>query len=137
MTTDTIVTITKEQALDSIRRAVAEKGEGYVYIERPEHGPDGYRYLNPDGTPSCIIGHVLHDAGLTDVKMFEAEHRNPLGVPVTLNETKFHEALRSDNVDLGIIINTRTAEALSSLQRDQDGGSPWGSILRRAEAYFA
>lgn len=60
--------ITVAMVLDTMDEVVAEYGEDYVYngydnVGREEGGMN-CAYLNSDGTPSCLIGHVLLRLGV-------------------------------------------------------------------------
>lgn len=111
-------TLTVEKAHELLKRAVAEKGEDYVY--QPETVGTynrRCRYFGPEGAPSCIVGHVLAYMG---VSIDPESYENRVGV-WTLGQ---EELLRADAAAI---------EALSVAQDVQDMGGPWGSALREFE----
>lgn len=79
--------LTYKEAVELLDRAVAERGEDYVYPDEERTWVEDCRYFF-DGHPSCIIGHVLAykgigaeqardcegtDAGVVISKFFEPE----------------------------------------------------------------
>ena len=97
-----------ETLRDLIARAVAEKGEDYIYPEDEKDGDDGEmcRYFY-DGRPSCIIGHVLSYLGIDEAV-------EGAGAEVALDGLGFsYEELR----------------AADEAQTAQDEGCAWGQAL--------
>lgn len=105
--------ITKTSALESLRRAVAERGADFVY---DVGGDRACVYFDDfDGECSCIVGFVLRDHGYTyqDVATQNAENARMLrGIDMT-------EAARA---------------VLQAAQEVQDKtGRTWGEALHAAE----
>lgn len=73
--------LTPELLRSYFYRALQEKGWEYVY--RPT-GVQRCLYRNPDGSPSCLIGHVLHYHGvpLASLKEGTAAHSAALSAGV-------------------------------------------------------
>ena len=104
--------LTKARALELMREVVAEYGENYVY---PTVG-GVCRYVDDGGSPSCLVGHVLHRFG------------------VPLKDIERHED--SDAATVARILTNATPRAqdvLREAQGHQDRGSLWGVALREAE----
>lgn len=100
--------ITRERFTAAMERAVALKGEDYVY-EMPGGGDTClYRY---EDKPSCIIGHVLED----------------LGVPYSPDweRTTSNYVLKTM---LGIEDETLCSASVYA-QGEQDNGGTWGQAL--------
>lgn len=86
-------------------RAIAEKGEDYVYPLA--NANSACLYFEDDGQPSCIVGHVLHYMG---------ESHGPEGASayVAVRNFGWSNAVR---------------EGLLKAQRAQDDGRTWGEAL--------
>lgn len=105
-----------------LERAVAEKGADYVY-ERDEVGRCAY--FNQDGSPSCLVGHILHYKG------------------VTIDDLKDSRAWREDgmnaNASVAALIDSGVLDApysaatlLRNAQINQDSGFEWGRAVEDA-----
>ena len=113
-----MIELTLARAQELLAEAVAEKGEGFIYTNRngvPAGDGVTCHYVHGD-QPGCIVGHVLHKAGvsLDALKEYEgqgAEH------PVTDLTNAPEDACR----------------LLSYAQEYQDRGIPWGAAVRRAQ----
>lgn len=117
-----------EEALALLERAVAEKGEDYVY---PDHGRADTDYRTSHGScvyqtrhtkqPACIVGHVLDYAGrLGDV------------VEAGLNQ---NGVTRLTVAGFGLKVFThRAGQVLGKAQSSQDNGGSWGEALAAARA---
>lgn len=111
------MTITRQEALDTLREVVAEYGEDYVYDRRVNtgNGPLGGEscFYVRDNKPSCLVGHVLNRRGVAINTLKEREGSGPdIFAPRFLT----HEA----------------ADVLTAAQEKQDGGRTWGSALQAA-----
>ncbi len=80
------------------------------------------RYLEPDNSPSCIVGAAFHP------EILEAKITFDSSVNTTGVGTLFQEALW-DRFQL----TQRAYSFLSRLQTEQDTGRPWGEALDTAE----
>jgi hypothetical protein len=118
MTTATTIKITFDEAVELLDRAVAEKGEDYIY---PRSAGEAECLYVEDGQPSCIVGHVLFWKGLTLERIESIEGMSAFA----LNDY--------DWLDLD-----EKAEALLwKTQSRQDSGVPWGRAVAEAKAETA
>lgn len=120
------IEITRDEARALLAEVVAEKGGDYVYPRANMSDSDGNSalcvYFEPDGSPSCIVGHLLARKGITLSTL--GDDSNQVGV--------------SSLVDDGILACDKiTADALYEAQASQDGGDTWGEALADAERVFA
>lgn len=107
--------ITYEVAKTLLERAVEEKGEDYVFRPRNDNG---YWYFNPeDGTPGCIVGHVLHYKGIT------VEDIGELNVACGVGMLKDHGVIEADS---------QTMDLLENAQTEQDQGETWSNAVKDA-----
>jgi hypothetical protein len=112
-----------DEVLEDLRAIVAEKGAGYRYRQ---DGDDRIcTYLNQDGSPSCIVGHVAARRGWLDlgtIQSNEALEADEYGsLPVT---PAAHEVLR-------------VAQEVQDARVRGDAEGPrrtWGEALAAAEA---
>lgn len=122
--------IDKDKAIELMEQAVAEKGEDHVVTKCD--------YFNPlDGTPVCIVGHVIDrlGKGLDDLR---TSPENPVtGRGSDVNSTIFV----SLEVD-GLEFTPEAQKALQVAQEVQDGQresveSNWGTAVRFAKGTLA
>jgi alkylhydroperoxidase/carboxymuconolactone decarboxylase family protein YurZ len=120
-----------EDAVLGLKKALAVKGEDYVY-ERPTFElNDGITinacaYFTPEGQPSCIVGHVMADLGHTIDDLAET---------VTMaGDHTFNTGSTAGMVMdyLGYEIDEKTRSLLSIAQDYQDSGNPWGHAVETA-----
>ena len=118
---------TWDNVIAAMRKAVETKGEDYVYPKR-ENAKDNCYYSNEDGTPSCIVGHVL------------AETTPEAYAQVARTEGRLKRSTPADRLFLGAapgflnypIMSDSDREtellraALEEAQGLQDCGHPWG-----------
>ena len=109
------ITITAAEARELLTRAVEEKGADYVYPRSVDEAL-GCAYFEDDGTPSCIVGHVLAYKGVTLETLPLPDFDNNASV-WALQRSGFLEA------------DDRASEALRRAQGRQDGGGDWGEAL--------
>lgn len=104
------------ETVELLNRAVAEKGDDY--IDPTSHDFIGCAYFNNDGSPSCIVGHVLAYAGITAADMggfngyaasFVIRHLQPR-----------------------LTFTPGAAAVLEAAQRLQDHGTTWRQTADRA-----
>lgn len=118
MTNDQPIRISYDSAVTLLKRAVLEKGADYVYRDpndkdaRPECS-----YFEPDGSPSCIVGHVIHYKGV------ELDDVAPLNTGLAV------DVLVSDGIIAG---DEYSMDLLTDVQGFQDHGMPWGEAVRRS-----
>lgn len=99
--------ITYDEMKAALERAVAERGEGYVY---PGNGGGGCSYYKPDGSPDCLIGLA--------VSYIRPDVRLQWG-------TYAEEALFD-------IADSRAVRLAHIAQHQQDTRAPWGHALKIA-----
>jgi hypothetical protein len=109
----TPVKIKRKEAKAILKRLAAERPH-YVYDRR--EGEDGQcSYFKPDGSPSCIVGHLLAVKGVTKADL-DADNTGT-GV--------------ADLPRCGIIKATpRTIKMLEDVQEAQDKGTRWGKAVK-------
>lgn len=118
-----MIELTLDKTKELLTEAVAEKGAEYVYTN-PEGVPGGSDslancYYVHGSQPGCIVGHVLHKAGVPLETLTEHETR-PAGF-----------VLRSlEDFDL----DHNTLRLLDDVQERQDRGVPWGEAVQQALA---
>lgn len=125
-----LVTLDYSEAFKLAQRAVADKGEDYVYDTYCGHCVN----FEETGAPSCIVGHILSYKGMTlaALRSFQEQRAE---VELNYNTSGIYTL-----ADVGAVKLTRKAyEFLRRLQTKQDIGAPWGIALRlaaeRAEQY--
>ena len=102
------------EAVELLQRAVAEKGADYVYDpDSANPGSYGCAYFQQDGTPSCLVGHVIAYKGLT---------KGLLGV---WNGSDVDLLVERGFLDL----DERAQWLLANAQNLQDNGKSWGEAL--------
>jgi hypothetical protein len=118
--------ITVEQAREGLRKALEEKGEDYVY----PHALTGENcvYAEPDGSPSCLVGHAIYyidREAFNALAAEEAEHWDEEmdGLPIT--------SVRSIDIDKSAL------RALAEAQDIQDTKGTWGAAFKGFEVTSA
>lgn len=112
MTTATRFTLADVTA--AIEAVVEEKGSDYVYDQRDEY--EGCVYVNADGTPSCIVGRVMH-------RLYGDEALDKLSrIEGTTPRTGAFLAIFPDLTD-------DISMALYMAQVEQDNEKTWGEAL--------
>lgn len=111
------IELTYEQALEGLERAVAEKGEDYIdpRVDAPDGDEGECMNWNPDGTPSCIVGHILSYHGGTKDSIGE-------GTVLRLRDNK---KLKADRL---------AYDLLAAAQDYQDRGMTWRDAVDIAKA---
>ena len=116
--------ITVKKAISGLRRAVRERGKDYCYLAQLKSiaGPDGEScvYFDPNGNPSCIIGHVFYYNGIT---------------PQDLSIDGFNVRANASNIysiDVAGGVTPKARELLAKAQTTQDSGGTWGAALEEA-----
>jgi hypothetical protein len=103
-------TIEFSEALNSLNKAVAKKGEDYVYRS------GRCRYFEDDGGPSCLVGWVLADKGVTKADLDARGNVNSEGL-----DSLFRSGL--------VEADDRTRRLLSEAQAANDGRTAWGRAM--------
>lgn len=106
---DTVVKLAREQ--------IALKGEDHVYEKRERRDGVGTCLYVHNNQPDCIVGCILHAAGvgLDTLSQFEGN-----GVWTVIRKLEDRGVLKYD---------TDTSHFLVSLQGEQDFGATWGKAL--------
>ena len=100
----------------ALKSALDAKGDDYVYENR-----DKCLYAI-DGQPSCIVGHVLKEIdpdAFERVVQFESDRYQNRG------DTSFGNVA----VALKLDFDEDQLRALKRMQREQDSGTPWGTVV--------
>lgn len=116
------MTYTNEQVLTVARDIVAEFGEDYVYPNLA----DGCSYTNEEGSPSCIVGHIVSrlDPGAFS-RIIELETPSD---EYTVRAYFSWSALHMNDT-VGTDFTESQQIALSGAQKEQDTGNTWGEAL--------
>lgn len=128
MTVKPKIDLTPEVAISLMEKAVEKRGANYVYQQVKKK--DAYGWENEacvyehKGAPSCLVGEVLHEAGVTLSALKRFDKTDTGGI--------------TSLVDDGVLsIPKVTAQVLGVAQEAQDGGETWGGALRRAKVSAA
>jgi hypothetical protein len=115
--------VTREKAIELLEKAVAEKGEDFVY-QYPAHIA-ACQYIDEYGHPSCIVGHAVkylsdelgnHDM-FTMLEEYEGNSAHDLALP-------------------GVDILPEASMVLAIAQEVQDSMEyTWGNALDRAREH--
>jgi hypothetical protein len=114
----------EQKVVTDLRAVVATKGPDYVYPRGGKHGGMGEDcvYFEPNGEPSCIIGHVLARHGVT---LEDLRHDTE-----DLNEGSSVAQLIMDGLlRLDGPYERDLRDFLQDVQAFQDRGVPWGPAL--------
>lgn len=130
-----------------VREAVAERGEDYVYVKPPlkpcgaenfgscyyvhatDMWPEGDDERPVEATPGCLVGVVLHRAG---VQLSTLQDHDDDGFGAT-------DAQGLVNGLAGTVLDTtpQVANYLREVQICQDRGQPWGVAMRTANMRYS
>lgn len=114
------------RAVELLEKAVAERGEQYVYAKvfdasAPEWSvPHGYVcvYVDPaDGQPSCMVGLALSLAGVTTEELLNVNDTSAASLP---------------GERLSVEVSPAAATVFENAQQMQDMGATWGNALAAA-----
>jgi hypothetical protein len=115
---------TAQQALKVMEEVVNEFGDDYVYGDEQKNEYGDCVYANEDGTPSCLVGHVI---ARLDPDAFD----NVVYKEQELGSTPAHNLTNEGYVQLGFW-DENTAYIMMEAQGAQDTGSTWGEAYQRA-----
>lgn len=119
------IKLTLERTKELLAEAVALKGAGYIYthpdgwVAADGDNPASCRYVHDD-QPGCIVGHVLHAAGVSLEALSEYEGQGA-------QDPAYQLAGATDGA----------ARLLDFAQDHQDRGVPWGEAVRQAQELLA
>jgi hypothetical protein len=122
--------VTLDDALDALRKAVAEKGHEYVYSE--EHDSCYYAaVVNGEPQPACMVGHALVYLGVPADHLVESGW-NYMSVVGSVGTGALN--------DLGYVFDRDAIGVLNVAQRVQDllddeKDTSWGAALAEAERF--
>jgi hypothetical protein len=116
--------LTMNRAVQLAKEVVAEFGEDYVYPEEhkvlfPGNDEASCMYVH-HGKPSCIVGQILHQHGVSTEELSLWENRGAYRVAEAVTDTE----------DAGVL------GFLSAMQSRQDAGMNWGDALIRAREIY-
>lgn len=124
------VELSYTRTVELLREAVAEKPEGYIYInpEGETAGVDEYGlslascdYFDPEtGEPSCIVGQVLAAVGVS-MGHFYGHEGSTAGTVLDYLDRK--------NI---LTVGHKAAKVLTEAQFAQDRGTPWAEAVENA-----
>ena len=129
MTTATRTSISYEEASELIDRAIAERGEDFVYQDSCV-----YETL---GDPSCMVGRVLAKAGvpIETLRMMDMVDKwspvNEYGERI-YTTTDFATVVQSGKFSNAFTVDNGALELLHEAQVRQDNRDPWGEAQARA-----
>jgi hypothetical protein len=125
-----MIKLDKFSSLVLLAQVVQEYGSEYRYHEHfdtdyeSDHGSAcRYAYLDK---PACLVGHVLHRAGVTVAQLNELNEMN-YTPGVVINGIEGPIGLKVD-----YLIDSQACEILRTAQIVQDNGRPWGEALEAA-----
>lgn len=119
--------LTYDRTLGLLQEVVAENGADYVYTTDPkteekriaeEASDRACFYGNVDGTPGCIVGHLIH-------KLKPDFDLSRLGGSGAIS------ALEVAGYSAGSMFS-KVSNLVLVVQRQQDGGRTWGEALTTA-----
>lgn len=122
-----------------LHRAVAEKGFEYRDPNSPTAGGMGCKYSDDSGNPLCIVGHVLHYAGV------DLEKADLTGSVDTIIDLPREYSCETGSVPTGangvlwqgggqdIEFTVDAYRLLEIAQSEQDGGTFWGPAVEIAD----
>lgn len=124
-----MIELTYDKAVELLDAAVAEKGTDYVYLA-PDVDHGACLYVHPDdsdpkkpGSCGCIVGYVLHKAGVPLEAMFGV-HADSGSL---LNDLQGKEIVAK--------VDGRTRALLRKAQVHQDQEAAWSTAVRWAKRY--
>lgn len=112
------INLTLDYTKELLRQAVADRGEDFVY-EKPE-GAEQCMYVHEDG-PGCIVGYVLHAAGVPLEALNEHENTYASKMVRYLLDEEIIDSADEWAMDL-----------LNTVQDRQDNGVSWGLAVGRS-----
>lgn len=102
-----------------------EKGANYIY-GGSELSSGKCRYVR-NGEPDCLVGNILHRAGVSVERLAEADFG------MGLDASDLCRRLHAEGV---LEIEDRGTRFLNYAQALQDNGVPWGDAVERAEEVY-
>lgn len=111
-----------KKALALLKKQVKKNGEDFIYSKVNDgYGNPGCVYFDPrTKSPSCIVGHVLADLGVTFDELDSYDLNSDTDVASLV-------------VEEFLAISPATMKVLAAAQVAQDTGRTWGDALKEAE----
>lgn len=129
-----MTTITRIAVVETLNALVEEFGADYMY-EQPAESGGLCVNTNIDGTPSCIVGHVIGRLSPDDLARLHAkewsEDWDREGDEATLYAGEWAVNALQDVVPT-LTIQPDALAVLKVVQGLQDTGSPWGVAVEKA-----
>lgn len=116
---------TQDAVTEALEKIIAEKGGDYLYP--PAQAGTTCTYVEQDGTPSCIVGHII---AALDPEGFQAirEEEEATGGSTDV-ATALREWAEAD-------IDTELIRALQEAQNKQDAAGTWGEAFDVYRGYL-
>ncbi len=114
-----------------IRTVIDQAPPGFTY--KPD-GDDGKcKYFHNDGSPSCLIGHVLADLSVVpqdfDGMLDDDAKRQTMSQWNIADARKLLTAMNESSGD--VKFSAEAIDVAEELQFHQDHGEPWAQLLER------
>ncbi len=129
-----LIEITADSVKQGLEALVAEKGEDFIYTERPVADADcedetNCRYVW-DGKPDCFIGQFLAKEGVPLERLANADlFTVGIGTPA-------HTLLAQLEEERVVTVTLVAKQMLQTAQQKQDCGKTWGTALACAMGYY-
>jgi hypothetical protein len=121
--------ITLDFAIKAALDAAALMPEGYVYTNPDGEVAVGLSLIgggiscsyfdDKDGSPSCLVGYILHAAGIT------AQH-----IPAGHSGSGSHTLVEELEECEGLMVDTDASSFMRTIQNLQDSGVPWDDAIK-------
>jgi len=113
--------LTYQSALDALEKAVADRGEEYVYPRQGTSYNSSCLYWHKDEqAPGCLVGLVLHQLGVSAEVL---ESFGPASIKMLATSLPYLGGVEMSPAAIGL---------MAAVQRYQDRGEPWGVALKLA-----
>jgi hypothetical protein len=108
-----VIELTYDMTLRYVADSINEKDLDYIYPRPDGEGCYYVHSVNHEMVAGCLVGHVLHRAGVT------------LG-ELHLREGAVSDLIKSLKASEILTMDEKSRQYLIILQAIQDGGTPWG-----------
>lgn len=117
-----------ERVRDITEKIIAVKGADYVDPNSGDEADLQCQYFELDTeTPSCLVGHVLHELGMRIEDLY--------GHTDSIEELNACASMRHLMSILAVPVSGAAAQYMHKLQDFNDGGLPWGDCAEGADHY--
>lgn len=114
-----MIELTYDKVVELAKAEIAKEGDDFIYEQKIVDEMTMCLYVH-DGCPDCLVGRILHAAGV-ELEAFEHSEGDSA-----------HEVLENLECDGMLQYTPEVLDFLSVLQSDQDYGRTWGYSLARA-----